>query len=111
LRRRRCRYCRRPVALDADLWAYKDAEGGVYCSYGCLEASRHALADRDRKKEFAVIRRFTDSDLLDRLKVDIDESHSLEDWAEMFGLDYYDLWESTQLCRYCIIDAVVACMR
>lgn len=109
MRVKRCSYCRKPVTMDADLWAFKDKGGKLYCSYKCLTASRHVLADRDRKKKIPVIKKYTDQSLLDRLKIDPDESHSLEEWAEIYSFDYYELWERYQICGYCIIDALIAC--
>lgn len=109
MRVKRCSYCRKPVTMDADLWVLKDKGGKPYCSYRCLIASRHALADRDRKKMMPVQKKYTDDSLLDWLKIDREEIHSFEEWAEIFGLDYYELWERYKVCGYSIVDAMVAC--
>lgn len=54
---------------------------------------------------------FIDRETLAELKVDLNESHTFEEWADIFGLDYYRMWEKYQNTGGCIVNAIDMCLK
>ena len=108
----RCRYCGCIFIKPSEDWKYKYSrhKQGLhfFCSYSCMENARRSIADRDRLKRFRV--RHTDDssiqDMQDRLMMDRGEMHSLEEWADIYDVDYYRLWEKVIQRSLTVDDAI-----
>lgn len=94
----RCRWCRKIfIKPDAD-WKYRLGSNKTrtyYCSYACLKAARRHMADQDRHKVMHVSRSGADitRHMHSRLGIDPGEAHELWEWADIYGINYYELWE------------------
>lgn len=96
----KCRWCSRIFIKPDSRWQYKIGHNDsrrFYCSYACLKAARRWNADKDRHRKIRVRRAGSRAirDAHDRLCIESGEEHELWEWADIFGVSYYDLWEKT----------------
>lgn len=108
----KCRWCSRIFIKPDSRWQYQAGSNDsrrFYCSYACLKAARRHMADKDRHKVMHVSRSGADitRHMHSRLGIDPGEVHELWEWADIFGVSYYDLWEKTVEFHLPVDDALV----
>lgn len=111
-RKTQCRYCGCIFIRPSEDWRYKYSKHKqglqFFCSYSCIENARRSIADRDRMKRFRVRSTHDSSiqDMQDKLMMDRGEIHSLEEWADIYDVDYYRLWEKAVHGNLTVDDAI-----
>lgn len=78
------------------------------CSWKCAREAERIYYDSMRKK---ILRDDANTDAIaviirDRVKVEAGEKHSLEEWAELYGIDYYTLAEKFVTSTLCITECI-----
>ena len=109
MRAKKCPNCGKEI-LFINGSIYRGHKGaGSYttcCSWSCARAMDRKYFDKLRAKVYRDDGVLGNTFARDRLKMEPKEKHTLEEWSEMYGIDYYELAERVGTTRMNITDAI-----
>lgn len=109
----KCPCCGKMFYRPAYDWRYIITYGGTHsriflCSFSCVNRYRRMMAEKAGSKKYTLSKTKSkeNTHMLRMLSADPGETHSLREWADIYGIDYYNLWEAKVVNRMSIIDAL-----
>ncbi len=109
IRAKKCPNCGKDI-LFINGSIYKARKGpGSYttcCSWSCARAMDRKYFDKLRNKVYRDDGHCGGEIARDRLMIEPKESHTLEEWADLYGIDFYELAERVGTARLNVTDAV-----
>lgn len=109
----KCPCCGKTFYRPAFEWRYNISYAGIHtkvflCSYGCVNKYRKVIAEKGGGKQYMLTKAKSKENtyMLKALTADPGETHSLKEWADIYGIDYYNLWEAKVISRMSMIDAL-----
>ncbi len=108
----KCAYCGKDyVKIEPTMWRYKFQKGlkkYSFCSYGCMQSMRRKFAnkDSDRIMKATVSNKGVAKQMRLDMSIDAGEEHKLKDWAEMYDVDFYQLWSMCMEMRMSVDESI-----
>ena len=110
-----CRKCGREFPGERKDWPYTRVydenmrRGHIFkfCSWTCMEAYRREELDKKRKTVRTAGKSQGGRSLRNALKIEPGEAHTLEEWAELYSIDYYQMVESLLECNRLTLEDIL----